>query len=94
MTLSRQEVEHVAMLARLKLSEEEKERLSSELGAILDYVERLEALPTAEVEPLAHVLPMHNAFRPDEPRAPFARDEMLANAPQALDGLFKVPRIL
>ena len=88
------EVEHVARLARLDLTPEEKERMRSQLDAILGYVEQLQRVDTAGVEPTAHVLPLANVMRDDEVRPSYPVEAMLANAPEARDGQFRVPRIL
>ena len=92
--ITRADVEHVAMLARLALTDDEIEQLTRELGAILDYAAEVSALDTADVPPTAHPLPLVNVFRPDEPRSGLDRDEVLAEAPEAEDGQFRVPRIL
>ena len=93
--LTRKEVEHVAMLARLKLTEGEKERFAEQLTAILDYMSRLNDLDTSGVEPLAHVLPVNNVFRDDEVKAAGTdREEILAGAPLQENGCFRVPRIV
>src|SRR5262245_25897621 len=88
------EVEHVARLARLALDPEEKERMRAQLDAILGYVEQLRAVDTTGVAPTAHVLPLVNVMREDEIRPSYPADTMLANAPDAHDGQFRVPRIL
>ena len=92
--VSRADVEHVATLSRLALTDDEMEQLTGELGAILDYAAEVSALDTADVPPTAHPLPLVNVFRPDEPRPGLDRDEVLAQAPAAEDGQFRVPRIL
>jgi len=92
--VSRADVEHVATLSRLALTDDEIEQLTGELGAILDYAAEVSALDTADVPPTAHPLPLVNVFRPDEPRSGLDRDEVLAEAPEAEDGQFRVPRIL
>jgi aspartyl-tRNA(Asn)/glutamyl-tRNA(Gln) amidotransferase subunit C len=92
--LTRADVEHVARLARLALDDEEIERLTSELGVILDHAAQVSALDTADVPPTAHPLPLVNVLRADEPTASLDRDEVLAMAPAAEDGRFRVPRIL
>jgi len=92
--VSRADVEHVAMLARLALTNAEIEQLTGELGAILDYAAAVSALDTADVPPTAHPLPLVNVFRPDEPRPGLDRDEVLGQAPEAENGQFRVPRIL
>jgi aspartyl-tRNA(Asn)/glutamyl-tRNA(Gln) amidotransferase subunit C len=92
--LTRPEVEHVARLARLALTDDELDALTSELGAILEHAAQVSALDTAGVEPTAHPLPLVNVFRADVARPGLARDEVLAAAPEAEDGRFRVPRIL
>jgi aspartyl-tRNA(Asn)/glutamyl-tRNA(Gln) amidotransferase subunit C len=92
--LTRAEVEHVANLARLALSADEIDSLTSELAAILDHAAQVSALDTEGVPPTAHPLPMVNVFRADVARPGLPRDEVLAAAPQAEDGRFRVPRIL
>jgi aspartyl-tRNA(Asn)/glutamyl-tRNA(Gln) amidotransferase subunit C len=89
-----EEVEHVARLARLRLSDEEKARMRSQLDAILGYVELLQRVDTTEVEPTAHVLPLVNVMREDEVRPSYPVAAMLANAPEPDGALFRVPRIL
>ena len=88
------EVEHVARLARLALDADEKEHMRSQLDAILGYVEQLRRVNTDGVEPTAHVLPLVNVLRDDEVRPSYPVEAMLANAPDAQDGQFRVPRIL
>lgn len=92
--LSRDDVAHVARLARLDLSEEEIERYTGQLAAVLDHAADVAALDLADVAPTAHPLPLRNVFRPDEVQAGLDRDEVLAQAPAAEDGRFRVPRIL
>ena len=92
--ITRDEVEHVAQLARLALTAEEIEALTHDLGAILDHAAEVSALDTSEVPPTAHPLPLANVVRPDVVRPSVPRDEVLAAAPEAEDGRFRVPRIL
>jgi aspartyl-tRNA(Asn)/glutamyl-tRNA(Gln) amidotransferase subunit C len=92
--VSRADVEHVATLSRLALTDDEIEQLIGELGAILDYAAAVSALDTADVPPTAHPLPLVNVFRPDDPRPCLDREEVLAQAPAAEGGQFRVPRIL
>jgi aspartyl-tRNA(Asn)/glutamyl-tRNA(Gln) amidotransferase subunit C len=92
--ITRADVEHVAQLARLALTDEELTSLTSELDAILDYAAEVSALDTDGVEPTAHPLPLVNVFRADAVEPSLPRDEVLAAAPAAEDGRFKVPRIL
>jgi aspartyl-tRNA(Asn)/glutamyl-tRNA(Gln) amidotransferase subunit C len=92
--ISREDVDHVAHLARLALTDDEKDRLRSELASILDYEATLAALDLSEVPPTAHPLSLVNVFRADEPRDGVDRDEVLIVAPRDEDGRFRVPRIL
>ena len=92
--ITRADVEHVAQLARLALTEAELVTLTGELAAILEHAAQVSALDTEGVEPTAHPLPIVNVARPDEVRPGVDRDEVLANAPAVEDGRFRVPRIL
>jgi aspartyl-tRNA(Asn)/glutamyl-tRNA(Gln) amidotransferase subunit C len=92
--ISRQQVIHVARLARLDLTEDEVERFTEQLGAVLDHAAGVASLDTTGVEPTAHPLPLANVFRPDEPRPALDRDEVLAAAPAVEGHRFRVPRIL
>jgi aspartyl-tRNA(Asn)/glutamyl-tRNA(Gln) amidotransferase subunit C len=92
--ISREEVEYVARLARLALSDEEKERMRRELDAILAYIDKLRTLDITGVEPTSHAVPLTNVMRDDDPRPSFPLDEMLANAPDPTGGYFRVPRII
>jgi aspartyl-tRNA(Asn)/glutamyl-tRNA(Gln) amidotransferase subunit C len=90
--LSRDQVLHVARLARLELTEQEVERFSGELSKVLDHIETIGELgDLTDVEPTSHVINVENALRPDEPRPSWPRDGMLAAAPDAADGGFRVP---
>ena len=84
----------MARLARLALTDDELDSLTTELGAILEHAAQVSALDTAGVEPTAHPLPMVNVFRADTARPSLNRDEVLAAAPAAEGGRFRVPRIL
>jgi aspartyl-tRNA(Asn)/glutamyl-tRNA(Gln) amidotransferase subunit C len=92
--ITRADVAHVAKLARLALTDDELESLTRELGVILDHAARVSALDTEGVPPTAHPLPLVNVVRPDVARRGIDRDEVLAAAPEAEDGRFRVPRIL
>ena len=92
--ITRADVEHVAHLARLALTEPEIEDLTVQLAGILEYAAQVSALDLAEVPPTAHPFPLVNVFRPDEPRPGVDRDEVLAQAPASENGRFRVPRIL
>jgi len=94
MALSLAEVEHVALLARLTLSENEKELFAQQLGAILEYVDKLRELPTDDIEPLSHILPVFNVFREDHCRPSPSREETMANAALVEDKQYRVPRII
>ncbi|WP_047864608.1 Asp-tRNA(Asn)/Glu-tRNA(Gln) amidotransferase subunit GatC [Rubrobacter aplysinae] len=91
--ISEEEVRHVAELARLGLSEEEVSRMSGELGAILDSVEKIGGLDLSGVRPTANPLAAVNVLRPDEPREELSREEALSPAPEPEGDLFGVPRI-
>ncbi len=88
------EVRKVAKLARLELTEREVEEFTSQLGAILDYVNKMNALNTEAVEPLAHCLPISNCLREDNRSASLSTEQALANAPDRDEDFFKVPKIL
>lgn len=94
MSLSTDEVLKVAHLARLELSADELTAMTRQLGAILDYVQQLQQLPTDGVEPLAHPLPLHNVFRADEPAPSLPVDAALANAPDRRGDFYGVPAVL
>ena len=92
--ITREDVAHVADLARLTLSEQELDRFTDQLAAVLDHARDVEALDTAGVPPTAHPLPLRNVLRDDEVRPSLDRDEVLAQAPAAEDGRFAVPPVL
>jgi aspartyl-tRNA(Asn)/glutamyl-tRNA(Gln) amidotransferase subunit C len=89
--IDREQVLHVAKLARLRLSDEEVERMSDELSSILEHVERITELDLQGVEPTSHVVDVENVLRPDEPRPSWPRERILAPAPDATDDGFRVP---
>jgi aspartyl-tRNA(Asn)/glutamyl-tRNA(Gln) amidotransferase subunit C len=92
--LGRDQVAHVARLARLELSAEELDRFTGQLSAVIEHARDVAALDLHEVVPTAHPLPVRNVLRPDEPRPCLDRAEALAAAPEVEDGRFKVPRIV
>jgi aspartyl-tRNA(Asn)/glutamyl-tRNA(Gln) amidotransferase subunit C len=92
--ISKQEVEHVAKLARLELSEQEKEKLTDQLSNILTYVETLNSLDTKGVEPTSHVLDLKNVMRDDVAEPGLTQEQALANAPDKAAGHYKVPKII
>ena len=87
------EVEHVAKLARLELSEEEKVKFSKQLGDVLEYAQQMNEIDTEGVEPMSHAIPIVNVMREDEVVHEFSREELMANAPLKEDGFFRVPKI-
>jgi len=89
--IDRQQVLHVAKLARLRLSEEEVERMAGELSGILDHVGRIGELELDDVAPTSHVIDLENVLRPDEPRPSWPREVVLEQAPDPADGAFRVP---
>ncbi len=94
MTLSLEEVEHIAELAKLALTDEEKSRFREQLSSILDYANSLQALDTSDIPPTATVLPLDTVLRPDVPRESLNREELLANTSRKEDGMFCVEAIL
>jgi len=94
MLISDAQVDHVAQLARLALSAEEKQRFTEQLNAILSYMEQLNEVPTEGVEPTAHVLDLVNVWRDDTVHQTLHADTALANAPETAHHFFVVPRIV
>jgi aspartyl-tRNA(Asn)/glutamyl-tRNA(Gln) amidotransferase subunit C len=94
MSIDKKAVDHVARLARLDLSDDERERMRAELGQILEHAERIQSLDLDGVPPTSHTVPVRNVMRTDEVRPSLTQDEALSNAPEAEDGRFKVPRII
>lgn len=89
--IERDQVLHVAKLARLRLSDDDVERMAGELSSILDHVERISSLDLDGVEPTTHVVALENVMRPDEPRESLPRERALEPAPDPADGAFRVP---
>jgi aspartyl-tRNA(Asn)/glutamyl-tRNA(Gln) amidotransferase subunit C len=94
MTLTLEEVEHIATLARLNLTDEEKEQYRQQLSDILDYAARLQGVDTSGILPTSSVLPAHSVLRPDETRPCLTSEELLSNAPEVEEGQFRVPPVL
>ncbi len=94
MKITKQEVEHVAKLARLELSEQQQEMFTNQLSNILTYVEQLNELDTKGVEPTSHVLDISNVMREDVPRESLPQGKALANAPDKAAGHYRVPKII
>lgn len=94
MKLSREEVEHVALLARMQLSEEEVELYTEQLNSILGYAEMIQKLDTDQVIPTAHAVQLVNVLREDDVTPSMSQAKVLQNAPDQEDGFFRVPRIV
>ena len=90
--ISDETIEYVGILAKLELSEEEKEQEKKDMANMLDYIDTLNELDTSGVEPMSHVFPVNNVFREDVVTNEDDREEILANAPEAKDGAFVVPK--
>lgn len=90
--ISDETIEYVGILAKLELSDEEKEAAKKDMGRMLDYIDKLNELDTAGVEPISHVFPVSNVFREDEVENGDDHKEMLANAPKVKDGMYMVPK--
>lgn len=84
----------MAKLARLSLTEDEKDRFSRQLSSILTYIEKLKELNTTDIDPTTHVLPVQNVFREDSVRPSLGTEGALANAPDRTEGFFRVPKII
>ena len=93
-SISRDEVAHVAKLARLRLTDEQLDMFTPQLAAILEHAADVEALDLADVPPTSHPYPLANVLRDDVPRDAGIRDAVLAEAPAAEDGMFRVPPVL
>ena len=87
-------IKYVAALAKLALSDEEKQQAKKDMAEMLDYIDRLNELDTTGIEPMSHVFPVNNVFREDEPVDVDGSRDTLANAPVAKDGGFKVPKTI
>ena len=94
MKITRNEVAHVANLARLEISELEMDEFTIQLNAILEYADKLNQLNTEDITPTAHVMPINNVFREDEIAPCLPREAALANAPEEEDGMFRVPPVI
>jgi aspartyl-tRNA(Asn)/glutamyl-tRNA(Gln) amidotransferase subunit C len=89
--IDREQVLHVAKLSRLRLSEQELEKMAGELSGILEHVDRIGELDLDDVPPTSHVVDLENVLRPDEPRPSWPREDVRAQAPDPADGAFRVP---
>ncbi len=94
MKITRAEVQHVAQLARLAVTDDEVDRLATQLSSLLEYVEKLGELSLDDVEPTAHVHEIVNAMRDDVPAPSLPREAALSNAPMVEDGCFRVPKVI
>lgn len=94
MELTVKEIEHVANLARLNLSQNEKEKMVKDIPAIIDFANKLNKVNTDGIQPTAHILNISNVFRKDEVRPSFDREDILRNAPESEEGCIKVPQIV
>jgi aspartyl-tRNA(Asn)/glutamyl-tRNA(Gln) amidotransferase subunit C len=92
--ITKEQIQHIAVLSRLKLSEEEKDLFGSQLSSILDYVDQLNELDTRETEPTSHVLSLSNVMRDDILTSSLPREEALKNAPSRSENFFRVPKII
>lgn len=92
MIITDETITYVAALAKLQLLEEEKEKAKDDLNNIIGYMAMMNDLDTEQIEPMSHVLPLNNVFRDDTKINQLDRDNLLANAPAAKDGCFKVPK--
>ncbi len=94
MSLTREEVTKVSLLARLRLGPDELDRMTSQLGQIVAYVEQLSELDTEQVQPMAHAVELHNVFADDQVRPSLDREQALANAPKRDAECYRVPAVL
>lgn len=94
MRLTKEQVQHIANLARLKLTDEEVARYPEQLSEILDYFTQLQEVDTTDIPPTSSVLPVQSVLRPDEPSPGLSLEELLDNAPQTESGQFRVPPVL
>lgn len=90
--ISDETIEYIGILAKLALSEEEKEQAKKDMGSMLDYIDRLRELDTKGIEPMSHVFSVNNVFREDVVTNGDMREDILKNAPDVKDGMFAVPR--
>ena len=90
--ISDETIEYVGILAKLELSAEEEEQAKSDMGRMLDYIDKLGELDTTDIEPISHVFPGQNVFREDVVTNSDTREQLLSNAPEQKDGMFMVPR--
>lgn len=94
MSVSKKEVEYIADLAKLQLTEKELQDYTAQLNKILEYVEKLNEVDTEHIKPLSHPIENYNVFREDEPKTSIDRSEALKNAPSKTDEFFKMPKVI
>lgn len=94
MAVSKEEVQHIALLSRLALSDEEIETFADQLSGILDYAAQLDELDTTNVDPMFYPVRLHNVFREDTPGKPIPADQALANSAQTKGSFFEVPKVV
>ena len=94
MKITKEEILHVAHLARLELDDAAIDKFADQIGNILEYVDQLKSAETDGIEPTSHAISLTNAFREDAPREHLHTDKVLANAPQSEDGSFMVPKVI
>lgn len=94
MKITREQVEHVAHLARLNLTEEEKEQMTVDMEAIIEFADQINSLDISDVKPTDHVIPINNVFREDVARPSTDREKLLSNAPNQENGCFSVPKVV
>ncbi|MDY6822841.1 MAG: Asp-tRNA(Asn)/Glu-tRNA(Gln) amidotransferase subunit GatC [Thermodesulfobacteriota bacterium] len=94
MKITTEEIQHVAKLARLEMAGDDLESFAGQVGDILSYVDKLGEVATEDVEPMAHAISVTNAFRKEGAETACTRDEIMANAPAAEEGMFEVPKII
>ena len=91
--INKEEVKHVAKLARLELTDEEVNKYSQQLGSILQYIKQMNEVNTTKIEPMPHAIPVYNVMREDIVKYEQTKEELMANAPFEEDGFFRVPKI-
>jgi len=94
MSLTRKDIDHVALLSRLELDDETSDKMAQQLGRVLDYIAKLNELDTTDVEPMSHPGDLVNVFREDAVAESLDRDDVLANAPDRTKSFFRVPKII
>lgn len=94
MVMDKKEIEYIANLSRIELTEAEKEVFIHQLSSILSYIEKLNTLDTENIKPLAHTMNVSNVFRDDKPESSISREDAFINAPAKIDAFFKVPKVI